>query len=129
MEKSPEQCIFDEMYRRIGALGYDVYNYRPPEEVAYPFVELSETQITNQANKSQIFGTVPVTINIWGLYTKRKQVSDMAQALFHEALRVRSIESFDFRLNINASTTRMLKDSTTNTPLWRAIVELEFKFS
>jgi len=128
MAKSPEQCVFDEMYRVSEGLGYVTYDYRPPDGAPYPFVEIAETQTINQANKSRIFGSVPVTINVWGLYKKRRQVSDMALALFDAALMITEIGPFAFSLGINACSTRMLKDNTTNTPLWRAIVELEFKF-
>jgi len=129
MSKSPEQCIFDGMYKASIELGYATYDYRPPDEVPYPFVEISEAQTVNQANKSRIFGSVPITINVWGLHKKRRQVSDMALALFDAALKITEIEPFAFSLNINACNTRMLRDNTTNTPLWRAVVELEFKFN
>lgn len=127
--KSPEQAIFDAMYAISKELGYDTYLYRPIDEVGYPFVELSDTQTFHRGTKDYILGRVPLTINIWGDFKKRNEVTLMSANLMDKALQIRSVDNYDFRLNINASNIRTMKDTTTNTPLWRIIMELEFKFS
>lgn len=39
---SPEQTIFNKMYDICIGLGYDTYEYKPMDEVDYPFVFLGE---------------------------------------------------------------------------------------
>ncbi|MGS7131991.1 phage capsid protein, partial [Streptococcus pyogenes] len=55
-----------------------------------------------------------------------KQVSDMASAIFSQALTVESSDVFRWSLNTRQSSIQMLDDTTTVTPLKRAIVTLRF---
>lgn len=51
----------------------------------------------------------------------------MASALFNEALQIESTEGYAWALSVVDSGIRMMDDTTTNTPLKRAVVTLEFK--
>jgi hypothetical protein len=127
MIKTRDQSLFDGMYKKISSLGYQVYDYKPLSDVGYPFVELESMLTNHDMNKSSVLGTVSLVASVWGLQKKRKQVSDMASNIFEQALQLSVTDSYSWALNTQASTIRMMDDTSTNTTLKRARITLEFE--
>lgn len=125
--KTRDQSIFDEMFKRSLGLKFETYDYKPSDKTSYPFVEFENTETDFNPNKTSIKGTVFLRINVWGLQKKRKQVSDMASQLFNEALKIKQSDNYFWVLDTRQSQIRMLDDTSTNTPLKRAVIELNFR--
>ncbi|KMZ52338.1 DUF3168 domain-containing protein [Dorea sp. D27] len=124
----PQQELFTELLIRIKAEGYDVYDgFLPPEGTPYPFVYLADSQQTDVANKSAVFGNVYQTIHVWSNTPKnRGTVSEMLLGIKNICRRMRDTDNFTWLLK-NVSQ-RILPDNTTKEPLLHGILEVEFKF-
>lgn len=127
MIKSRDQSIFDEVGKRCHALGYNVYDYKPMDNVPYPFVEMERSQTLHDANKTNVLGSVVLIISVWGLQKERKRVSEMASSIYDACRRITETEGYKWRLDYSASNVTLDDDTSTNTPLKRVHMTLHFR--
>lgn len=126
--KTREQSLFDELYKRSLKLGYDTYDFKPAESTKYPFVEFEDTQTIYIDNKQAVLGAVVINLSVWGLQTKRKQVSEMTSELFAEALQIQQTDGYHWKLDVSGTFSELMDDTSTNTPLKRGLLELNFTY-
>lgn len=125
----PQQELFTALLLQIGDKGYDVYDaFLPPGGTPYPFVYLADSHMTDDANKTAVFGNVFQTIHIWhNNPQQRGTVSQMLLEIKRICRRLEHTENFAWQLrNVDQ---RILPDNTTKTPLLHGLLEVEFKFS
>lgn len=125
----PQQELFTELLLKIRKLGYDVYDgYLPPEGTSYPFVYLADSQQTDAANKTAVFGRVYQTVHVWSNTPKKRgTVSGM---LLNVKIACRGIShTKNFAWDVRNMEQQILPDNTTKEPLLHGILEVEFAFS
>jgi len=122
--KSRDQALFDSVYAII-APRYKVYDYKPLNQVGYPFVELESTQTLHEATKSHIRGSVVLILSVWGLQRNRKQVSEIAQWIMENTKQF-TAQGYSWHLDFSSSDVNIMDDTTTNTPLKRARLMLHY---
>jgi len=127
LEKSPEQEVFDVVYMKCQQLGYDVYDYLPPEQTAYPFVYVGEVFQQDRHTKSGLFGDVQVTVHVYNDYQKRRETTTMRDRIKHELYKVRNAGSIN--LTLKRGTGQIFIDDSTTEPLLHGVLELEFTFT
>lgn len=124
----PQQELFTELLLKIKKLGYDVYDGELPlEGTPYPFIYLGDSQQTDAANKTAVFGQVFQTIHVWHNNPKnRGTVSNILLAVKGVCRNVRNTDNFLWCLKNMEQ--RILPDDTAKSPLLHGILEAEFKF-
>lgn len=125
----PQQELFTELLLKMKENGYDVYDGGlPPDGTPYPFIYLGDSQQTDDANKSAVFGNVYQTIHVW--HNDPKQRGKVSSMLLEIKQVCRQIEhTANFAWNVRNLNQRIIPDTTTKEPLLHGIIEAEFKFS
>lgn len=127
MSKSPQQAIYDTIFATSLKLGYSTYPYLPAKDVAYPFVFMGEQFDNDIETKTHILGLVNQTIHIYHDYKKRRELTDMMNALKREIRNLKRAENY--RITVRSINGRTLPDNTTGERLWHGIIEVEIRFS
>ncbi len=122
--KTPDQDIFDLVYKKSSELGYTTYLFNPPK-AAYPFVHLGSVQTVPISTKTRLLATVYQNIDIWGSYEDRAKISEMAQKLLYAVGKLEN-KNYSWQLNYNNSSVEVMADNSTNDDLWRARISLEW---
>lgn len=125
----PQQELFTKLLTEIKALGYDVYDgFLPPDGAPYPFIYLADSQQTDDANKTAVFGNVYQTIHVWHNNPRQRgTVSKMLLAIKNTCRKLEHTDNFAWDVrNVNQ---RILPDKTTKQPLLHGLLEIEFSFS
>lgn len=125
----PQQELFTELLLQLKALEYGVYDgYLPPPGTPYPFIYLGDSQQTDDANKSAVFGNVFQTIHVWHNNPKQRgTVSAMMLEVKQICRQLQRTTNFAWDLrNVNQ---RIIPDKTTKTPLLHGVLDVEWKFN
>lgn len=121
---SPQQEIFD-LCSQIGTEIFDnVHISRPLSKIKLPFLEVGEQQTVENANKSIIIPTVIQTMNIFADNKKQGTARDLANQLKHKLRQQKNTKHF--YIDIKNIRERTIQDNSTQTPLFRIILEVEF---
>lgn len=127
--KTPNQDVFDTVFRLAQQTGLEVYDHRPikDEKVTYPFIDIGDTQQTQIVNKSYIGGHIIQTVHVWGLSKQRKQVSDICEAVMKSARNTKHTDFYCVQMQFDQSDLQIIQDDSTNTLFWHGIVQINFK--
>ena len=121
---SPQQEIFN-LCRQIGTEILDnVHISRPLSEVILPFIVIGEQQTVENANKSIIIPTVIQTMNIFADNKKQGTARNLANQLKHKLRQQRNTKHF--YIDVKNIRERTVQDNSTQTPLFRIILEVDF---
>lgn len=125
----PQQELFTKLLTEIKALGYDVYDgFLPPDGAPYPFIYLADSQQTDDANKTAVFGNVHQTIHVW--HNNPRQRGTVSKILLAIKNTCRKLDHTDnFAWDVRNVNQRILPDKTTKQPLLHGLLEIEFSFS
>lgn len=63
-------------------LGYDTYDYLPPDKVKYPFVVISGVEDNKNNTKTELTGSIVLTIDCWGTPKQRLTINEMVERFF-----------------------------------------------
>lgn len=126
---SPEQELFNHFYKFSEDMGFNTFDYLPPEEenAAYPFVIIGDTQLTTSNTKNSVDGSLILSIEFWNSADDRAAISHMMSEFLLEAIKVKGTKNYSLVLDVPRTDQRMITDySVENQTLLHGMQELNF---
>lgn len=126
--KTLDQAIHDKLWQLSAELvgNENVYEYRPMEDVGYPFIDFQDFQTNFNGSKNGITATNTANINVWNTQDNRKQVSEACNDLIQQLLNISDMFGYQVKLNATNSSIQIIKDTTVKPFVWRGMVSLYF---
>lgn len=124
--KSPQQQLFDAIFRASLDLGYRTFDYLPANDAGYPFVFIGEQFDQDRRTKQFLFGDVQQTIHVYNSIRNRRETTTMIDRLKVECRKLKRTENF--YVTCKNVTGRIIQDDSTPNVLWHGIIEAEFTF-
>jgi len=121
---SASQLIYDELFKISQELGYDTYDFLPPENTSYPFVVVQSTQLRVNPTKTLLLGDIDVYIDIYGDESSRREVANIGTNLIVAASRI-SLNGIKPLSGVTDYS--IIQDQSTAVPLWHGRLFLSFK--
>lgn len=129
--RSPQQQLFDEIFLISEELekeiGFKTYDYLPEHNYNLPFVFIGEQFNQDRETKTNVFGSVQQTINIYGKQTQRRLVAEIAGKLNHDIRKIKNTDNF--YISVDNITGQTFFDNSSNTTFSRHIMEIDFTFN
>ncbi|WP_200411293.1 hypothetical protein [Virgibacillus salexigens] len=127
---SPKVQLFNAVFSKSVALGYDTYDYLPgkDEETPYPFVHVAEVTSADVINNKDVINSrISQTVHVWGMANDRALFSDMVFKLEMELRRLYQLDNYYLRLL--ALDSNEMYDNTTMDNLLHGIIQVEYKIT
>ncbi|WP_077317575.1 hypothetical protein [Virgibacillus proomii] len=124
--KSPQQQLFDEVFKRSLSLGYNTVDYLPANDYGLPFVHIGEQFSQDLRTKDLLYGNVQQTINVYHNYRKRRELTTMVNNLKEAFRKIKHTENF--YVTVKNVSDRSVQGKTGTERYWRGIIEVEFRF-
>lgn len=126
MMKSPQQTIYDAVFKASLDAGFRTFDFLPAKDERYPFVYIGEQSDDDRVLKTAVLGEVRQTIHIYHKHTERGELAAMVDELRRRMWNLGKTEGKPF--TCTAASGQMIPDTTTGTPLLHGIIEAVFRF-
>ena len=123
----PQQKIFTAVLTGLRAKGVDTYDGAlPPAGVAYPFVYVADTDVTDAIMKNGSRERVSIVVHVWHNDTRTRGTFSTSLATVKSVLY--GLEK-KLRVSLVGLSQQTLADTTTDAPLLHGIVTAVFLVS
>jgi len=126
MMKSPQQTIYDAVFKASRDAGFRTFDFLPAKDEAYPFVYVGEQFDDDTVHKTVATGELRQTVHIYHTHKNRGEVSSMIGELKRRMWNLGKTEGLPFRCTHTSG--QMIPENTAGAPLLHGIVEAVFKF-
>lgn len=126
MINQPDQDVYDAIYRACLSNGYTVAD-NPEKELTVPFVDIGVIEIIPNPTKTGLKGSVVAYFNVYGDWTQRKRVSDIASNILRDLSKLNYTQG-GYRIGIEYRETSVAvrRDVHPNSENWVADVRTHF---
>lgn len=125
--KSPQQQVYDKVFKVSEELGHLVTDYLPPGDTPYPFIFIGEQSDIDRVNKTALHGEINQTVHVYNTIQSRSETSNIVQQLRSRYYNLKKTENFAVTVRQVQGT--MLVDTTDTDPLWHAVLDLTIQFN
>lgn len=133
MIAQPDMELFNEVFKICKRLGYDVFPYRPSNEVNYPFVYIGQTIEVPRATKSTVIGEIEITVHIYGNEDSRAIVAQMKGEILQAIRHLKTTDNYCWSITNNTTQPVTMLEQNANQapqlpPLWHVVLPINIKY-
>ncbi|MBU8567586.1 hypothetical protein KM914_14275 [Virgibacillus pantothenticus] len=124
--QSPQLQLFNELFNRSLALGYQTVEYQKDSGLSYPFVHIGERVNEDIINNKQVItGRLLQTVHVWAYAHNRSLFDEMMFRLQNEFRKITRLPNYYLKLEgLNAND---MYDNTTSDDLLHGVIEVEYR--
>lgn len=126
-QKSPQQCIFDEVFKVSVSIGYRTFDYIPSSKAKYPFVVIGEQFDSDLINKTNVQGLVTQTIHVYHTHKKRRELTGMVNSIKEQCRKIK--RAGPYSVTVRGVDGQTIIDNSTSETLLHGIIEIQFRFN
>ncbi|GEM_PF-3224227 len=129
-KKTCDNALHDALWQYLSSIdgGMPVFDYRPPENVGYPFADIESMTAKYSDTKTGAMTSIEAVVNFWHKQHERTWISEQCTALLEHVGEMEAAFDRPIMLDMNQTTAEIVRDTSVKPAILRGRVALYIRF-